>query len=529
VHNKNKIYTFKSVNFIVDNFNWCVAGITIILNENGIPEIRVVVDPLHSTSDSVNVATSPSLKDMTKWHSLIQHYVSIKQTASLSFIVEIGNKGEEKEDQKLELSGWIITGGGLLGVSAVGGFSLEITIQHPICLVSYSGVNMGGFSDKLEPMLTSSNTIIDALRDSIDAYINTRISEKAGKADLCLPGISGSDALVEFNMLSAYKEQLEAAAKAMVENLEWDAQYLDECKYSNWPLSTCLIEVEDQIKASVADYVYCLSDINLWEILVHRICSEWFVSIVPTYWTKLKMMPFTPWANPALYINEEDIWDLMLPGVEKNVIAGIYMMQHGLASSIDFSAYIGKASDEMHNLDGVVYVAGDKPTGSILTREAPAWLKSVLVRHGSKSGEVTNISTMDDAGDLVTPSNVDVEGEPVVQSPEDFEYYLELYRSGALVCANQLFLTAYKQSTQVSVNTRLLIKSHEKWVIPGRVCRIKAEDGTVIMDFYIKTVQHIIDFQTAKAYTQISGSYARTGGGVDGVAVNGTCNPVYSI
>jgi len=538
--NEDRVYVFDNVRFETGGREWCVSSLVIILQENAIPTVRIVVDPVHTPAEPMAPATSATLSEIAGWHKDLQKLANDKATANLSLEVH----KRDGLEQELDLKDWIVTSAGIVSVKATGAFALEVEIQHPLCLCDYAGMYLGSFIENLDfaPNDLSSTDILAALYDALDKYLSTAIDETTLTQVDCYTGADPGAATASA-MIKDFIDKLHEAADQLIAHLEWSPDYHNNCGYSNWPLELCLgtdptLGLNEIVVSAVGDYVVSALDTNLWDVISKHICPQWYVSVIPTYWeNKLKLVPFTPWNEPSITFVDTDISDVVFPGADPGPLSGTIIRHKAPALGGDYTSFVPVASDKEFNMDGVLFVPNGEVEGGLVMLESPHWLKALEARAASYVGEYTSPPKVEPTGKLKTAANTAYGTTPAAESGISYEYVFDIFRGALYYCAWQTFLTKFRQGVEASVHTRLLMTSTNSnvpggWVCPGHVCSVKktsaAGAGEVVFDMYITGVVHEIDCQRSTASTEITGRYARPAEGFMDVAKNGMCNPVYT-
>lgn len=526
--NEDRVYTFENVTFTAGERNWCVATIWLHLQENAIPYVRLVVDPVHQVGDPVEPATPTSLADLAKWHKRLQELADTKAKASLT--IRVMRAG--KVDQELELTDWIVTSSGITNASASGSFALEVVIQHPIALLTFLPVNINSLQNfvGVRPQDVDGDNILEVMSMVFRELGGYTIVEEALSSG-CYTGEENPSDMME-DMLT----KLSQAADALDKYLTWDPSFYLGYNYSNWPLENgCMAEYILPLRTTVKSYITGLSNVNPWEILANDIADEFYLTIVPTYWQdQLVVTPSTPWDAPSMYFTGEDISNVQFPGTEGIPIAGVYMVT-SLAVVGDRSVHIpgnfqqSMAADAVYNVSPLF--ASGNAVGSYVPFTMPGWLINVQNATAVDVSDKTTPNANGDNGRAITPGNIPDGQEPPSDDVKNYAATQDDVIGASFSVAKQVFLEQYRSTCQAAITTRLLIKFPGsnlpgERVIPGAVARI-SDSGEDILDFYVTTVEHVIDCQGNQAYTSLSGVYARPPDGTGTMVATPKGNPVY--
>lgn len=524
------IYTFKNVWVSVDDLKYPVASVTVILQENAIPMLRLIVDPAHKYGDPSDAMVA-DLQSASMWLEKLL-LAAEKKTDKTEFNLEMftsDKDGNQIKEQSLNLTGWVLNSAGLMGVSASGGFTLGLELLHPIAKLQYSGLNIGsifGTTNITNPI--AGDDIISGLVDALNVY-----SEAIEASDDAPPEIS---TFCSFSGVSAdefvetFKQNLITSGTILETHLKWDTSFTTG-GYRNWPLD-CLSK-EAAIKNSLLSYVMSgLKDTNVWELLARNICPEWYVSITPTYWDpQLVLAPFTPWATPKIIFNSDVIADITFPSSDPNPLSGVWISYSRPGVQPDYTWFINSQTLDKAAFSGVGYMTKN-PNGQIMMGGAPSWYSDAIISDAGSSGN--DATWFEDNDSMKTPANISIDPIINIQTANpgsDVED--SLVRSGIAAIAEQTFLTRHRQESQIVIKCPLLItyknsKVPGNYVIPGVSAAAKDEGGGDIVAFHIIGVAHNINCMNNSAGTEINGVYARPGTGYVDVK-SPTYNPIYKI
>lgn len=517
--NGDNIYLFKDVEFRTGSRSWCVSEIYFNLRETGLPQVILMVDPVHTPSDPMTPATITSLKSMSEWHTQAQQIALKKEKATLKFKIY----KKEVVEQEIELTDWITADAGLRtsGMS----FALEITIQHPASEISMSGANLGSFNEvpKLSLNLASASDPLDALKKAVEQYALLKITQKVDTSCTAarMPSV--------ITMEQAFKKRLKDAAKIMSEQIMWEPNYYEGCPYTDWPMTSGpLAGKTKHVALAIGGLVHGLADNTLWEILARELCSSFYLAILPTYWEKLKLVPFTPWAKYKVLIEDTEISDIQLPGFEKTTVAGITIEVRTPAFSGDYTVLVDRIFAEQFQVNRIVYTPDPQMVGSYITYSPPEWLEELSNMTGAEEGKTTNYSTSQPKDNARTAANSGPGDKLKSVDGEVYQRWMKQYRCALYLCAKQMYLATFHKSLQVRLKTKLMFKKDGTYLLPGQVVRVQA-DGKTVFDFYVTEVVHSINVSSGFAHTDITGAYPRADGvNVPGEGSNTACNPVWS-
>ena len=528
-----------------------VASVTIELTEQMIPRAFLTVDPAHTELISgVTPAGLGSMYGLSKDHDHAQQFAS-DPTARAVVSISLTNTAGGLE-QKVKLEDWLVVAVGITGLAATGQFALEVELQHPVGLLDRSTAALG--NQHAEPKWEHANydNIVTGLSEALSAHaIEDRVGPVNRDNDTACIDANGSVTVA----YAKVKTDLEAQAKLIPEYLEWvDSWPANDPGYSKWPFEdTCYTgvpDLNDCVKYALTAYSQSLERMSIWNIFAGAVLPDYQLTIMPTYWKKqLQVTPYTPWGKPAIVIYDDEISDISFPGVDAAPVGGVRMSYTGDQESPDLTFFRKDPAWQNAQISTeVVYIPPrgrkcEEAIGRILPEQAPSWFITAMYCAAGKTGGVEGAH---DATALQS-SETSAEGEGLNSGalpPLTDQQAMALYG----IC-KQYFLAKVKAQVEASFATPLLIKAEGSawldsvstnggggWTLPGCVVRVKARakatsngqtPEVVVFDMYVMKITHTLSVGGRTARTEWSGGYCRPENAFDGLAVNGTWNPMY--
>lgn len=548
--NRDNVYTFENVKFDVGGREFLVSRIRINLVEGSVPDVRVVVDPAHVPGDPVVPATAATLSTLAQFNEELQILAIEKAKSNLSF--EIHRKGEL--DHKIELKDWICQASGITSAGASGSFANEVQIVHPLERADESTTLLTGYTERdAEFPIKETKKYKDPIDAIVQVLRKLKDFKRANLEDDVVarvePNICTKDQLGDYKVKKieqALNDSFGRAADIIEKHLEWDKF---DGKYADWPLPKCFEdELLEGLKNSMPNYVLS-NDISPIEAIKQSIGSDFGATLIPLFTEeKLKMRPYTPWADVSILIYDDEISDLNFPGADAAPIGGIMISKSATAQG-GYTSLHGKGVHKRKLTSVFGYIPKkvqdepEKSGGRFVPLRVPSWISSLAIREAGSLGKDTNPQTAETKGSMTTPAN---NSYGTLQPNEDHNKYSasqDLVDSAVVVLAHQYFLSMFRGQVQTSLRTKLMIKTPnsqapEQLICPGYVCRILSRSNTntysavvppdkPLYDFYITNVEHVIDVQSAQCYTTIGGRHCRPPGGIPDMAENDTLNPVW--
>jgi len=514
---------------------YAVSSFLMILAENGLPLVRIVIDPAHtykqgfvSGSFDSPPATAATLGVIIKWHEDFQLWATEKKKAEFNMDVYRNDTPDLPGsspvlDQKINLKDWLITGAGIVGANAGGSFALEIELQHPLVGADYAPSGLFAYAEKMAMEVADAEDFTD-IPDGIQKTLRHYADGEA--ADMWDFLCGGSTDGTQEDMRDKLAEQIKKAATVIQKHLKWVGELPPVATpagvaaaaaraeaaaaaaaagtaapaptYKRWPVEWCWEGDIKFVKLALVDYIGGNAEASPWELLAHRFVTEWGVCIVPTYWKDhLEMRPVGPWHDPAIILDETDINDIQFPGVDPSPLAGILIPHGSPASAGSYSIYVkddgSKQRGETETFVGnaeITYIpnailaaTGDKYRGRVYQVSPPHWCGSAGRNQSASDGDKTSVKRSERAKKL-RHSGVTKPGESAgteVATAQTLET-LDKTRYSMARAAKYTYLQRFRSQVQLQLRCRLLFTSlgskidpvgGRGYIIPGNVIRIK--------------------------------------------------------
>ena len=489
-----------------------VAGFSLELVSTGIPKLVIQVDPFHQEGADVTQALAPQLGNFVRtWKRLQDALQGGNRELSFDFDAqkERADGAPENYDdlQKFKLDGWVMTAAGMRDVGPTGGFAVVIEAMHPAYQFQESTafLQSTGKEVKIQPSEIAQTNVFEALISAMRAYHSVH---EMGER---IPELHGDD-----------YEQVVQDFSTMIDNLEdyivWDPDWSGGGipAAGLWPK-----ELEQVVLYSLVDYVRAASNSASWDRFIHSICAQWFLSLLPTFAEpKLRIRPLEPYQLHTMDLYDHDIVSMTLPAVDPAPIKGVMGTFSDLLTAGALSFGTTAEGERILHKDQVSVV---EPTlsGKILNLQVPAWVSGAIdtaaaVRAGDflpDEGENSKGEIPLSYGSEQNSSSSDTEPQEEV----DVEDFKKIITDVLPAIGKELFLENFRNYYQVSLTTRLLIKTEDAqtpggYLLPGFVARLQStpensDNAQALLDFYVIKVVHSVNCQQGKASTQILGSF----------------------
>ena len=499
------LYNVEVCHIMIDGRTFPVSGFTLTLAHNGIPALRVTIDPMHEHGDPPEPAVKAAVALFVTRYNELQAITEDEDRRKTNFTFSARNQiGDE---QSLYLTDWLLVGAGFGGVSASGALQLSLEVAHPLHGINESTVNFMGFKDT-KPEGTSTigaNDLYDGIREALEYYKlvadNAVVRELRDNTD--------------FRFM---RERFDKMLQRYKDHLQWS-----NSSAKGWPdkpfESTTLMPY---VKFGIWQYVWGVDNTTLWDWLVHTICGQYCVGIRPNYWdTKLELAPFEPWAEPIVTLFDTDIADFSLPPADPLPVCGVY----SFLAADQISAYtVMQDKTALGKLlaDAALWVEDALP-GAIRPFQAPSWAAALLHRAGAENGQ----QSFPDNPRFDLPANALTSYTGIGATSTKS---LEELRSATTLFCQEAFAEEFRRMFQIAVTCRLLLNTKSSpldgangRVTPGYVFQLRSgtpdssEVGTgggpALLKFFATQIVHTVDCTSKTARTEIIGSYLRRSDG----------------
>lgn len=524
-----------------------VSSVMLSLTASDIPAAFVTIDPVHEDSDKsgIEAATPTGIGNLKEWNDRVQAIASDPSSTATLKIAIAPESADGGQEQSVTLTDWIVISGGIGGdhggASAAGQFSLPLVLQHPagrldkfLCSIGSAATPKWSYQNYANP--------VAGLQKAFEEWLEAERTQSQDTASACAPDMPGAAGLGK--AADFMKTQGLALVKQIGNTLAWTKTWPENkgANYSDHPMDNSCFNGDDGLKNAVRLALTNLArdpeDASVWDTIIHGLCVNWHLAVVPTYWdAKLQVMPYSPWANPVITIYDDQISHIAFPGIDPAPIGGAHVYYTTTKDTMDASWYNGRPPEPTPIQTAVTYLAlhNDQPIGRVVKQTAPIWFEAAWKGDPAASPALSPTS-QDAEGTLIHPegirSTARVDAVATTSTPTSRRSQLA---GAAYRYAQELFLTAYRQQVEGSVNTCLLIRSDgSKWadgfVIPGCVVRIEGRDGKTMFDMYLTDVKHYLNAATGEAHTMLVGKYCRdtAQSGASNIVPAPTYNPVYA-
>lgn len=499
-----------------------VSSFRLNLTHNGIPSLRLNLDPVHtgdgsSASKSDGDAFPAVLPAFLEKYNALGELIEAKQGRECTFTFSM--QSADGDNQELILKDWLLVGIGFHGASVAGALQLSLDLHHPVRKLSEGNIHMPG-SDKdkewHKSLLHTADNVYDAVIAALKHYMDT-VPHEAPQL--------WQDEL---------KERVGGMIEAMSDCLVWD----DDAE--GWPSAPFSTRLKDCIPNAVAAYVASIQGVAPWNWLVQTFMSDWSVSMRTHYWTeKMILTPYTPWEEAKMTISDTDVSDFKLPSVDPAPIAGVMMLMDN-QSMWNYTAGTWPSGMQKMLTDGSAHIENTLP-GPIHHVGVPRWVWQVPVDSNGSGSSYTggnyknnglNVSQLSNESDIKRGEANDAVITDLTETGKGLE----------LFCKQQ-FTEIYRRGTGASLRCRLMLNAEggidKQYITPGYVCQVEhdpdaaeeaglssVKDAGTLVKFFVTHVAHVVDCDRHVAETVISGQYVHRDAGPklkaieEGVAAN---------
>lgn len=524
-----------------------VSSVVLSLTASDIPAAFIVIDPVHQDSDEAGVetATPTGIGNLKAWNDRVQAVARDPANKATLKIVVAPATTEGGQEQSVTLTDWVVISGGIGseqgGASAAGQFSLPLTLQHPAGRLDKFLCSVGSIATPKWSYQQYENPIA-GLQKAFEEWLQAERTQAQDETSACAPDMP--DAVKMSEIADFMKTQGLTLIKKIAETLEWTTTWPENAGagYSDHPMDNSCFNGEDALKNAVRFALTNLAqdpeDTSVWDTIIHGLCVNWHLAVVPTYWdAKLKIMPYSPWANPVITVYDDQISNIAFPGIDPAPIGGAQVYYTTTKDTMDASWYNGQPPEPSALQTAATYLATykEQPIGRIVKQTAPVWFEQAW--KGDPAASVALAPTSQDAeGTLMNPESIQAGAAVDATTTGTTKVRRNQLAGAAFRYAQEVFLTAYRQQVEGSVNTCLLIRSDgSKWddgfIIPGCVVRLQGRgDDKPMFDMYLTDVKHYLNAATGEAHTMLVGKYCRDAAtsGESNIVPVPTYNPVYA-
>jgi hypothetical protein len=496
-----------------------VSSFQLTLTHNGIPSLRLTIDPVHiGVGNVVSSATGDALpalvsKFIMKFRSL--NALTEQRTGrEVEFVFKMVNNAGAV--QALHLKKWLLVAVGYAGISASGSLQMNLDIQHPICKLAEGNIHM--FANHADQkwdtnILSGASNVLSGIKTALAHYAS-------------FVPVSGSPAF-----FSELQDRTLELVDTLANHLVWEGN-----GWPNAPFSTLVTAIPHALQA----YVMNIQGRDPWGWLIQDVISDWYLSTRITYWKDtLTLTPYTPWEEPQITITDADVSDFSMPAVDSHPIAGVVNLTDGtLLTGYTALAWQSGASNIMS--DGQDWIEPTLP-GMIDHLRLPEWVRGMFGINNSTKARYTAYSPT--AANPQHNIDMPLTNDTAVGGlgPVDASLLVEVKTAMRELC-KQTFCQTYRQMTQIALRCRLMLNASggvEGHIAPGYVCAFASDPaaaeeaglrdggtGGTLLRFFVTQVTHTVDCANKTASTSISGRYLRREGGpnlraiVAGVAPN---------
>lgn len=521
---KPYLHTVKDVNFYMPGFGSLdVSSFSMTLTPGAIPMAQIGValagGSKGANRSGVTTINPLSLGTLQRNLNMLLEKASQAQECNIRMRLETKRLTDNKSGtQEILLKGWILVAAGLGSVTTTNGFSCMCTVAHPI----YKLAMHGGFCTNLNESLKLEN-LVDKVTDPLKAGILVYKRVLESKSKLKLNSSEGSikpGGKSPTDIMKDVEEVFKEIPTLLEKYLEWKPE-LGGGK-DGLPFKSMMTEPTFK-KATAMEMLNTWLPVgsnSVWDIFVKGVCSEFDLTVIPDYTKeKLPLTPYYPWISSTKYINEDDAFELVFPGIDPAPIYGLCsaeqteMMADGYTGS--WLKQIMESLDDKVTVLAYVPKTGAEVNGSFFTGAVPEWLSTVFQIAPGFSNQA--VKTTSYAQDIPQQTASSGDNKPVA-----------LMNKLKMASLAQEFLKLYKKRLEATVSCPLLFsRNGEDPFLPGQVLSIKNQNGTLLQG-YVVSVTHNIDMHSGQGLSQFHLAYCRPESGYEAVKDVLDKNPMYT-
>ena len=452
-----------------------VSKFQLSLVQNGIPKLKVEVDPVHSgqgspgdgdPSDARSAEFSQLYSRYSSLFALIDERAGAKASFSFSMI------GTDGDEQVLDLKDWILTDVGIGSFGFGSQLNVLLTIEHPAVKLNDGGMYLIGEA-------------ADTGDDDPPAGANVFESVVANLTQRAASGVVTGQPDATEKVMGRTRDLIEALPAVMA----WSDGA------PGWPA----MGLFDAYKAyAVYNAIASVRHMTPWEFVSRELVNHWFLTIRPTYWKdKLEIGPSNPWAPASLTISDGDIATASVPSsgdrLSGIINANLLPALMGTSAALWTEGSIGQFNVAQAYIEEIA--------GPVIPVNTPGYVASVVEEYLSNNSSALDLyqkefeATTSDA--TLTAFATEMAG-PMADMMEK-------------VC-KQTFCNYYRQSVSTTLKLRLMLNAGGgAHLTPGFTCGVSSSAGPV-MKFLVTSVDHVVDCTAASAYTVVGGAHVSPAG-----------------
>ena len=501
---KTIIYTPESVDFSVGGTKYGVTYINLSLAKNAIPMCRVGIAPDYGKEQTKVYALS--VKTLKDTFSQLVDKATRLETSNLSVTLKANGGGS---DQKLNLSGWVLSSCGLFRVSTTSVFNLECTIAHP----AYKTTLHEGWFHKSAAPIDLDDESVDGVTDPLNAAVVAgELLDGVNEGDASLDPMSDSiDSSTEGNDESEIAQKMldmsKTALSEVSQYLTWDAGFSDAS--NDMPCDDVLSEDQKGgVKRALVDaWLEGGCNATIWGRLTDTVCSWFQTEIIPSYdEAQLKVTPVNPWrSSQKVTLNDDYVYAVDLPGHDPNPVYGVVMDQvAGSAPQDAVCTFDGSAQQQVGIQPAeLAYIpaGADESAGKLLHMSDPDWIVLAMSHSAAKE---TPTTTFDQDYD-------DADEEPE-SAPGGENEDLSGWNAARVAVMAGEFFRSYRREVAAHCQCALSVTDGDGNIIyPGKRLQYKT-GGETLFSGEIEVVEHNIDCVSSMAQTMINVAYCDVDG-----------------
>jgi hypothetical protein len=472
---------------------------------NQLPTFTAVIDGKASVSG--NIPTTPRKPTLSEINEVRNELMKYIYNADVTVAVKLGilSKGDA---QFIDINEWIIAGVGNTSINARGSYSVSVVASHPLVLADTVHTTIFNSKALSEPadMDGEANLhlkTIDALTKYVELTKDAEMYEQTDGTEL------------DF---TKFARRIEKAISVLQDKMEWNNRGGTDLPLFEGVTTAVGGDINDYFDDMLWRVVLASSNGNHSPLNIIKMFTQpdrgYAIGIDGSFDDlPVVMSPQVFWGSSTGTIYDDEIADMLSPGVSSYPIAGV-ICPYPMQTSVDPTLYAEyKGYERVDSCGAYLTPAELGEVGPVHRVYLPPWISSYAsyVADGADEfPEVDRNTTFYDADDEVAGSR------------EYWKGYAEL----ANAWAKNRFLELYGSGKRCSIQTRLMVSNpnfdtYQNYVRTGENVIIRSRlTNDVLFYFYVLQVEHVIDAQRSQAYTNIVGAYVRPPEGIPAAEVS---------
>ena len=442
-----------SVEASVAGFKLGVQEATISLGVNAIPSVTLTCAPNELGKKASGKATvmDPSLSyHIASYRNLSALAQGLSEEGKVSIDVSGDDSGS------CTLSGWVLSGVGMSGITSTSAPYLSVVLQHPICRLTKAGsiyeTPKGDMWKNLRSAVSGKTNFIEIV-DEAYRYMS-------GAGAMFWPPQKGGE------IASKFREAL--SKQKLADYLSW--------KGENGIFLSAGTKAGPRIAQAIGTAAFIGNGgSSTWDMIL-RSTGTLLLSVTQdesNNYTKKKLVlePTQPWKEASLTIGEERCLSVDVPGMDPLRLAGVMARKYGPCAEMVNDGLLPNGSTlEARPTEEVMYspVKDVDTAGGRIMKIGPPAILDAAFRNDAPEGD--------------TVQTADVNMVDLLKN--GYDKVIEKY-------CKAVYETTVASMMQATVRMAVTFRSDGKLLVPGCTCRMKSGKSDLFYGYVTNVVHHV--------------------------------------